>query len=111
MFSGSLFAKSVGEEDEGTEAFIRFAAAHGDASVFLDLSEKVLDQMPPFVGVAVELRREAAIGFRRDDRVYPGTCQHIAQPVGIKRPVGKELITGQSLDQPRRAAQVVRLSG
>lgn len=31
--------------------------------------EEVLDQVPPLVGVAVELCQEAEVGFRRDGRL------------------------------------------
>ena len=67
--------------------------------------------MPPFVGVTVEFCREPAVGLGRNDDRYPGTGQPIAQPIRVKRAVGKEVTAVQSLDQRSRAAQVMGLSG
>jgi hypothetical protein len=55
--------------------------------VFPALSEEVLDQVPPLVGVAVKARRDAAVGFGRDDRLDPGLSQRVVQPVRIESPV------------------------
>jgi hypothetical protein len=55
--------------DERAVARVGLAATHGDASVFFEFLEEVLDQVPPFVGVSVEVGREAAVGFGRDDRL------------------------------------------
>jgi hypothetical protein len=46
--SRSFGLVSFGDGDEGAEAFVGFATAHGDTSVFLQFSEEVLDQVPPF---------------------------------------------------------------
>ena len=62
--------------------------------------------MPPFVGVAVELCRKAAVGFWRDDGFDLGPFQGLADPVGIERPVGEELAASQPFEQRRRAALV-----
>jgi len=85
--------------------------APANAYGFLDLSEEVLDQVAPFVGLPVKLCREAAVGFGWNDGLYFCRSQRLADPVGIERPVGKELAARQSLNQSRRAAQVVGLSG
>ena len=91
------------------EAFVRLARAHGDTSVFLDFSEVVLDQVPPFVGVRIELGRKAAVGFRRDNRGDVPFVEVGSQPVGIEGTVGKQVIGGKFLDQFRHRAEVVRL--
>jgi hypothetical protein len=48
--------------------------------------------MPPFVCVAVEVGREAAVGFRRDDSFGPVTylCRSECsfRPLGVRRPRG-----------------------
>ena len=62
--------------------------------------EEVLDQVPPFVGVVVKFCGEAAVGFGRNDRLDLGFDEGIAEPVGVKRPVGKKLSAVQPLDQP-----------
>jgi len=63
----------------------------------------------PLVGIAVELGREAAVGFGRDDRLNPRLRQRLDQPVRVESPVREELSAGQPFDQRRRAAQVVGL--
>ena len=67
--------------------------------------------MPPFVGVRVELRREAAVAFRGYDRFDPCAGQRIAQPAGVEGAIREELTAGQPFDQGWGAPQVVRLSG
>ena len=81
--------------------------------------------MPPLVRIAVEARREAAVGFGREfegsgidpgdqflrKRLDPGLGQRVAQPVRIERPVCKKLAAVQALYQRRSATQVVSLPG
>ena len=67
--------------------------------------------MPPLVSLTVELGRNPAVGFRGNDRLDPRPDQRIAQPVRIERPVGEELAAPQTVDQRRRGAQVVGMSG
>jgi hypothetical protein len=69
------------EGDEGAETGVGLAASGGDTPVFLELSKEVLDQMPPLVGIAVELGKEAAVGFGRDDRLNPCVRQRLTQPI------------------------------
>ena len=63
--------------------------------------------MAPLAGVPVELGREAAVGFGRNDRLDLCAGQRLAQPVRVACPIREELFAGQPLDQRRRAAQVV----
>ena len=67
--------------------------------------------MAPFIGVAVELGREAAVRFGRDNRFDFGLRQRLAQPVRVESPIREELSAGQSVDERGRAPQVVGLSG
>ena len=67
------------------------AAAHLGAAERLALAEKVLDQMPPFVGVAVECRREAR-GWHRTPGLR-GPCCRLKQVLGrLKRRASLGLI-------------------
>ena len=66
--------------------------------------------MPPFVGIAVELGRETAVGFGRDNRLNLSLRQRLAQPVCVESTVREELSAGQPFDERRRAPQVVSLS-
>ena len=67
--------------------------------------------MLPLVGITVDLGRKPAVGFRGYDRLDPCLVQRVAQPVRIERPVGEKLAAPQTVDQRRRGAQVVSLSG
>jgi len=66
--------------------------------------------MPPLVGIAVELGRETAVGFGRDNRLNLSLRQRPAQPVCVESTVREELSAGQPFDERCRAAQVVGLS-
>ncbi len=83
---------------------------HGDTSVFLELSEEVLDQVAPFIGFGIELRREAAVRFRRNDGgdIAFGECA--SEPVGIEGPVGQQMVSREILDQLLHPSQIVCLS-
>jgi hypothetical protein len=78
---------------EGGKTAVCLAATRGDPPEFLELSEKVLDQVPQFVGVSVEVCRKAAVGFWRDDWFDLGLGQSLSDIVGIECPVGEELAT------------------
>ena len=67
--------------------------------------------MTPFVGIAVELRRKAAVGFWRDDRLDLLLDQGASYPVCIERPVGEELVASEPFEQRRCAPQIVSLPG
>lgn len=43
-----------GKIDDGAEGFVRFVGAHRDAFEFLELTEEILDQMPPFIHFAIQ---------------------------------------------------------
>ena len=89
---------------EGFEALVRLAGAHRYPSVFFQFAEVVFDQMPPFVGFLVELRREFPVRFRGDDRNDVTFYQVRAQSIRIKGPVCHQMSGGQAVDQRRRLA-------
>ena len=76
------------DRNECGETGIGFAAPGGDTPVFLELSKEILDQVPPLVGVAVELCGKAAVGFGRDDCLNPCLRQRVAQLVRVECPIG-----------------------
>ena len=97
--------------DEGFEALVCLARAHGYPSVFLQLAEVILDQVSPFVGFLVKRRGKFPIGFRRYDRDDVAILQVISQPIRIEGPVRQQMPRGQATDQRFSLAQIVRLSG
>jgi len=65
--------------------------------------------MPPLVGFLVELCRELAVGFRRDNRGDVTRQQVVAQPICVKCPVSQQVPRCQALQQRARFSQVMRL--
>ncbi len=88
---------------------VGFAGAHRDPSIFLELSEEVLDEVTPFVGFLVEVCRKAPVRSRWDDRLDVTLRQIGPQPVGIEGTVGQKMSGTETGDQVRHAAQIVRL--
>jgi hypothetical protein len=89
---------------------IGFAGAHCDASVFLELPKEILDQVTPLVGILVEVRREATVRFRRNDRDNLAVDQSRSEPVRVECPVGQKMIGEKGLDQVGHPSQVMSLS-
>jgi len=69
-----------------------------------------VDQVPPFAGFLVEHGAKPAVGFGRDDRLVLGLGHGFAQPVGVKVAVCEKVAARQTVDQRRRAAQIVGLA-
>lgn len=67
--------------------------------------------MAPLVGFDIEFRWETAVGFRWDDRCNCAVIQSRSQPVGIEGPVGQKVVGGETVDQVRHPAQIMRLAG
>lgn len=103
--------ESCGDGYEGFEAQVCFTRAHGYPSVFLQFTEVVFDQVPPFVSFLVELCRELPVGFRRYDWGDATIQQVIAQPISIECSVRQKVPGGQISDQRVSLAQVMSLSG
>lgn len=66
---GALCATAAGNLRDPCSQPSRTATVH-----FLKFPEEILDQVQPFVDVTVEVDGEAAVGFRRDGRLYSGFC-------------------------------------
>ena len=67
--------------------------------------------MPPFVGLFVEGRGKPPVRFGRDDRCDIPFIESCAQPVGIERAVGEQVVGRELVDQFRHGAQIVGLPG
>jgi len=63
------------------------------------------------VGIAVELGREAAVGFGRDDRLNPCVRQRLTQPIRVEGSIREGFPAGRPFDERCGAAQVVSLAG
>ena len=72
------------------EAFISFLVARGDAPERFDLAEEILDQVAPFVLLAVVFAVPQGPFAQRDDRLNPSFGQTLTQSMGVKRLVANE---------------------
>lgn len=97
--------------DEGSEALVRFARTHCDTSVFLELAEVVLDQVPPFVRFFVEGRWKTPVGFWRDNGGNAVFGQCCAQPVSVECAVSQHVASYKAIDEVGHGTQIMRLSG
>ena len=57
----------------------------------LSFPKKFSIKVTPLVGIAVELGREAAVGFGRDDRLNPCVRQRLTQPVRVECSIREKL--------------------
>jgi hypothetical protein len=85
--------------DHCGEAFVGFLVARGDAPERLELTEEVLDKVPPFVHFEVARDASRPIGFWRDDRSGTSLIQFEAQPIDIEGFVSQERIELNIFDQ------------
>jgi len=51
--------------DHGGKAGVGFVSSHGHSLELLQLTEEVLDQVPPFINVQVDVERCFALGALR----------------------------------------------
>jgi len=96
--------------DHGGEALIGLVGAHGDAFELLELSEEVLDQVPPFVHLLVDGDWLCAARMLGDNDLGTARVKLGDDGVAIERLVGDQRVEGQSLDERRDAHRVKALS-
>ena len=80
-------------------AFVGFLVPCADASESLDLAEEVLDQMAPFVLLAIIVDKLGGAFALRNDRLDPILCQTRAQRLGVKGLVAEEGFAVDTLQQ------------
>ena len=71
--------------DHGRKAGVGLVAAHGHSLELLQLAEEVLDQVPPFVDIEVNVEGRFALRPLRDDDLGPAFVQLRDDPVGVER--------------------------
>ena len=72
------------------EAGIGFVASPCGALEFLLLAGDVLDQVPPFVDVPVDIERSQALGAPRDNELRAALVELGDDPLGIERLAGDQ---------------------
>ena len=97
---------------DGSEEVARgFVVARGDGSILFQLGEEVLNQVPSFVEMAVEVAWYLPVGLWRYHRDFAGSGQPFMHPrIGIERFIGDEHISLHIWQKMVRTEQVVRLA-
>ena len=96
--------------DGCAEAAIGLVVARGDAAEFLDITEEVLDQMPPSVHGEIAWNAAGTVGLGWDNGRCASVIQFGANPVDIERLVGKKSIELDAGDQRGDADAIVALA-
>lgn len=96
--------------DQGFEALIGFASAHGDAFELFEFAEEVFDEMPPLVHLQVDVDGVDALRPLRDDDFRPALAQFLDDPVGVEGLVAEQGVERDPIDERRHADRVVAVS-
>jgi len=73
------------------------------------VTKEVLNQMPPFVDLTIDVQRCLALWHLRDDDLGASVVQLVDDPVRVKRLVGDQSFKLGALDQRGDADRVVSL--
>jgi len=95
--------------DHGGEAVIGFVAAQGYSLKVLEFAEEILDQMPPFVDLFVNLKGFCASRMLRNDDFGAALIEVFDDPVRIEGLIGNEPLEFEAFDQRRNANRVVTM--
>ena len=102
---------TVGEVYHRGIARVGFFVSRGDAPERLEIAEKILDEMAPFVHREVARDRAHPIGLGWNDGHGASAVQFGADPVDVEGLVGQQGLEVDTLDQRRNADAVVALAG
>ena len=93
--------------DHGGEAYVCLVTTHGNSLELLQFTEEVLDQVAPFVDVAVNLKRLFSTWHLRDDDFGAALVERGDDPVGVKRLVGSAVAASYDVTDYRQCAAMV----
>lgn len=87
------------EVDHRFEAAIGFARAHGDTLELFELAEEVLDEMPPFIDLCVDLAWHGSAGMLRNNDLGAALIEVSDDGIAIKGLVGKQRTEPNAIDK------------
>jgi hypothetical protein len=90
---------------------VRFVGSHGNALELLELAEKVLDEMAPFVEFAIERQGSGASWVLRDDDLGAARIEIGNDGITVEGLVGNETTELDAFDQRRDADRVEAMAG
>lgn len=99
------------EEDEGFEAFICLVITRCDTSELFEITEEVLNEMPPSIHGEVTGDCVLAISFRRDDGFGLRFTKELTQSIVVEAFVGQQRLHVEAFDQAGCRYAVVALPG
>jgi hypothetical protein len=96
--------------DHGGKGAVCFVCPHGDALVFFEPAEEVLDEMAPFIHLPIEGQRFGAAWMLSDDRLDGASVEIGDEPIAVEGHIGDQRIEGQSFDELGNANRVEAIS-
>ena len=96
--------------DHGREACIGLVATHGHSLELLQFTEEVLDEVPPFIDVQVDVEWFFALGPLRNHDLRPAFVQRSDNPVGVERLVGDQAAKFRAFNKRGQANRVIPLA-
>src|SRR5512134_2092428 len=96
--------------DGGSVAGVGFVVARGDATELFDFLEEVLDQVAPFVHLAIIRNFSGSTGIGRDDGQRASLVQLSPEPVAVKGLIANQRVEGDATKQRRHTDTVVPLA-
>src|SRR3954470_2189399 len=100
----------LGSRQPLTEKRRVLCGAQGDALELLQLAEEVLDQVPPFVHLAVNVERCRAARMLGDDGLGAALVQVRDDVIAVERRVADQRPKGEPVNERRHATRVDPLS-
>ena len=89
--------------DHGCEGLIGFIGPQGNALELLQLAEEVLDQVTPFVHLAVDVERDRAARMLGDDDLGAALVQVRDNVIAVERRVPNQRTEWNPIDERRNA--------
>lgn len=96
--------------DQGLEALIGFASAHGDALELFEFAEEVFDEMPPLVHLQIDVDGADPLRHLRDDDFRAALVEFFDDPVGIEGLVAEQCVELDAFDERRHSDRVMAIS-
>jgi len=96
--------------DQGFEALISLACAHGDAFELFEFAEEVFDEMPPFVHFQIDVDGVEPLRHLRDDHFCSALIELLDDPVGVVSFVTEQSVELDAFDERGHTDGVIAVS-
>ncbi len=96
--------------DQGFEALIGFACAHGDALELFEFAEEIFDQVTPLVHFQIDVDRADPLRHLGDHNLCPTLVEFFDDPVGVEGLITEQSAEFDARDERRHADGVIAIS-